>query len=114
MDASRVERIASNDATFRAANEQIHDRAVEFGDVLTSSPFLCECADPSCTVVIRLHFPEYERIRENPTWFLNAPGHSVAAGPYGEVVESNPRFEIVAKVGRAGEVAGDLDGRTPE
>jgi hypothetical protein len=36
-----VERIASNDAIFREANDEIGETAVEYG-VETSIPFLCE------------------------------------------------------------------------
>jgi hypothetical protein len=100
-----------NDATFRQANERISERA-EAADMTEKIPFLCECADESCNEIVRLSDAEYERIRRNATDFLNAPGHEVAAGPHGEVVERSDGYVIVRKTGLAGEIVEDLDPRT--
>ena len=111
MDRS-AERVARNDAIFREANEKISD-AAEAEDMTDEIPFLCECAEESCTKVVRLSDEEYESIRENATDFLNAPGHEVAAGPYGEVIERNHRYVVVRKRGAAAEIVANLDPRTP-
>jgi hypothetical protein len=47
-----AERIARNDATFRDANERIRASAVEY-QIGDSLPIICECADPTCTAVIK-------------------------------------------------------------
>ena len=107
-----AERVGRNDAIFRAANEGISDRA-EAEDLTEEIPFLCECAEESCTEVVRLSADEYEHVRQDATDFLNAPGHEVAAGPHAEVIERHHRYVIVRKLGVAAEVAEEMDPRTP-
>jgi hypothetical protein len=107
-----AERVGKNDATFREANERISD-AADKEEMTENVPFLCECAEESCTEIVRLSLDEYEGVRADATHFLNAPGHEVAAGPHGEVVERNDRFVVVRKKGRAAEVVEALDPRTP-
>jgi hypothetical protein len=104
------ERAARNDALFRDANERIRSRAHELDVPAVRLPFLCECADRSCTQVVRLTPTEYEEVRAEATWFLHARGHE-EAGPYVRVVSEHDEFVVVEKVGRAGEVATRLDPR---
>ena len=111
MDRS-AERVARNDAIFREANERISDTA-EAEEVTEEIPFLCECAEESCTEIVPLSQEEYESVRANATDFLNAIGHEVAAGPHGEVVERNHRYVVVRKRGAAAEIVEDLDPRAP-
>src|SRR3954454_446055 len=101
-----AERVARNDATFRKANEAIEATADELGVEVV--PFICECADESCTKLILLRLEEYEAIRTDTTRFLNAVGHQTAAGPYGRVVERHDRYVVVEKLGPA---AAELDER---
>jgi hypothetical protein len=44
FDDLTARRIAENEATFRHANEQIEDAAVDHR--VRRPPFICECADP--------------------------------------------------------------------
>jgi len=104
------EQVARNDAIFRDANERIERAAVKFAD-LDVVPFICECAEPTCRDVVRLPLAEYERVREHSTWFVVVPGHEASAGSSAEVVESNDDYHVVEKVGRAAEVAAELDPR---
>jgi hypothetical protein len=104
-----AERVALNDATFRNANEKIEDKAESLE--IDPVPFLCECADVTCTEVVRLSLGDYEDIRSDPTHFLNVPGHEVAAGPHGRVVAEREGYVIVQKIGLAGEIVTDLDER---
>lgn len=105
------EQVARNDAIFREANERIERAALEFaGSDLV--PFICECAEPRCRDVVRLPLAEYERIRGHSTWFLVTPGHEAIAGNSAEVVEDNDGYHVVEKVGRAAEVAAELDPRS--
>jgi hypothetical protein len=109
-DEISAERAALNDATFRNANEGIEERA-ELLD-FEPAPFLCECADETCTQIIRLTLREYEEIRSEPTHFVNVPGHQVTAGPHVRVVTEREGYVIVEKVGVAGEIVADLDERS--
>ena len=52
-------RVAMNQARFREANEEIEPRAVIAG--VETVPFICECADPNCTKIIRVTI---RRVRE--------------------------------------------------
>jgi hypothetical protein len=105
-------RIALNQVAFRSANERI-EAAIGDLDVQGFVPFICECADPTCVALIRMSLAEYERMRENPRRFFNAPGHeqiSVDAGA-GVVVEHADGYVLVDKIGVAGEVASHAFGR---
>ena len=104
-----AERVARNDATFRKGNEAIEATATALGVEVV--PFVCECADESCTKLILLRLEEYEAIRSDPTHFLNAVGHQTAAGPYGRVVERHDRYVVVEKLGPAAEIVAELDER---
>jgi hypothetical protein len=103
-------RVARNDALFRAANERI-DEAAEKNAVLQGIPFICECADPRCTAILPLSQVEYQEVRSNPRWFLNASGHDAAGGKWVRVVEEREGWVLVEKVGRAGEIVEQLDSR---
>ena len=108
-----AERVGRNQATFRAANEDIHDsaREYEFSDPI---PFVCECTDPGCRDLIRVPRAEYEQVRADGRLFLNADGHEIAAGPHGRVVERRDGYNVVEKVGVAGDVVEELDPRREE
>ena len=118
MDASvsdlTAERVGRNDATFRDANEKIRAKAEAAGMRSERVPFICECAEPTCTSVIQMSLEEYEEIRAGSRDFLNVPGHEAAARGWGEVIDGNDRYVVVRKLGRAGEVAEALDERRDE
>jgi hypothetical protein len=105
-----AERVALNDATFRNANEAIEGKAESLG--IDPVPFLCECADASCTEVVLLRLNEYEEIRADPAHFLNVPGHDASAGPHAQVVEERAGYAIVEKRGVAADIVADLDERS--
>lgn len=109
-DEVSAERVARNDAAFRVANEEIRAKAAEWNlDGLL--PALCECADPHCTTVVRVTARQYEAVRSDPRWFLTAPGHEVNDQGWGHVITENDRFVVVEKIGKAGELAAELDPR---
>lgn len=105
-----AERVARNQAIFREANEGIESASTEYG-VSGVIPFICECADPTCTAILRVDLAEYERVRAEPTRFVNALGHYRSAEGFAKVVEERDGYEIVEKLGEAGEIASDLDPR---
>ena len=105
MEDSVAERVARNDATFRAANERIRAAAETLDTTIDLVPFLCECADERCVEIVRLALREYGEVRSNPRWFVIAPGHDPSASDSVEVVAERDGHVIVEKVGRAGEAA---------
>jgi hypothetical protein len=102
--------VARNDSVFRDANERIK-RAAEEHELVQEVPFICECADPRCTHIVSLTLGEYEEIRSNPRWFLNAVGHDAADGDWGRAVARREGWMIVEKLGQAGAIATQLDSR---
>ena len=104
-----AERVAYNNAVFRDANEAIRQKANEW-ELDGLLPTLCECADPSC-VVLRLTPEQYEHVRTNPRWFINAPAHHVNEDGSVRIVAEHDRYVIVEKIGEAGQVAEQLDPR---
>lgn len=104
-----AERVARNDAIFRQANEGIREAAQEYA-ASDAIPFVCECAEPECRELVRLQIAEYLAIRAKPRWFLNAPGHDSAAGPWGTVVQEHDGYVVVEKLGEAGEIVEQLEG----
>jgi len=98
----QVIRIAENEAAFRRANETLRDifeRMAEADDY----PFLCECGDRLCTMVVRMSLDEYGAIREHAARFLIVPGHRQLETE--QVVEETDQFQVVEKSGPAGEIA---------
>jgi hypothetical protein len=110
VDRLMEERIARNQATFRTANERIGAAAGVY-EVATPVPFICECADPTCSEIVRLELDQYEEIRSNTRRFFSVPGHETAAQGVSVVVEERSGYVIVEKLGHAGEVAEALDER---
>jgi|ERR671910_710751 hypothetical protein len=104
------DRVAHNDALFRKANETIREKAneCEIDGLLRA---LCECADTNCRALLYLTHRQYEDIRANPRWFINAPGHHVNEDGSVRIVAEHHRYVIVEKVGEAGEVVEQLDPR---
>jgi hypothetical protein len=108
--ASSAERVALNDAAFREANERIRAVAGDW-EMEGMLPVLCECADTTCTTVVRMRAREYEAVREDPRHFINAPGHNASGGGWAQVIAEREGYEIVTKVGEAGEIVEELDPR---
>jgi hypothetical protein len=102
-----AERIARNDGIFREANEAIAESADDM-DIEGGIPFLCECAEPTCTKIVRMTLDEYAQIRSDPTHFVNAAGHEVAARGWGEVIAETNGYVVVQKLGRAAEVVTEM------
>lgn len=75
-------------------------------------PFLCECADVTCTKVVQLSAQEYEAVRQSPVRFINARGHEEHAHGWAKVVDEFDRYTVVEKVGEAARIVAELDPRT--
>jgi hypothetical protein len=114
VDDATAEKIARNNAAFRAANEDIAQAASDNG--LTNGrkvPFLCECSDPRCSEVINLTLSEYRRVRGNPRWFAHTQGHETAVAGAVQLVEQHSGYVLVEKVGKAGSLAARLAQKPP-
>ena len=60
-------------------------------------------------MLVELTLNAYERVREDPRHFLLVPGHEI---PQAEVVvERQPAYVVVEKIGEAAEVAEEEDPR---
>ena len=88
------QRRATTEALFRDVNERIAETAERFD--ASGTEFVCECSDPSCTDRIEASLAEYEKVREDPTTFLLAPGHEHQ--DIERVVSRRGRFHVVEKV----------------
>jgi hypothetical protein len=108
-----AQRVARNDAAFREANEAIQEKAAawELDGLL---PVICECADTSCRAVVRLTHVQYEDVRANPRWFINARGHHVNGQGWVKIVAEYDGYVVVEKIGEAGEIAEQLDQRAAD
>jgi hypothetical protein len=102
------QRTARNEAIFREINEGIR-RGRCPGEESSITSFRCECASLGCTEMLALSFQDYERIRNHPRRFIVYPGHERLDVEV--VVETQPAYLVVQKVGEAGEVAEAADPR---
>ena len=111
MPTSRAAaRAARNESVFRELNEQLE--AASSGAPSEVKGFVCECADIACTAVVAVALGAYERIRENSTRFIVAPDAAHVDLSVEKVVERQPDYWVVEKVGLAGDIADELDDST--
>ncbi len=104
----REARLAKNEDHFRDINESLREKHVHATVVRSGPlPFVCECASGDCTEAVELTLEEYRDVRRSTTRFVVVPGHVVPDVEI--VVETNPRFAVVEKVGEAGDVAHELE-----
>ncbi len=113
-DPGMARRIAENEARFRDANEKIEAAFERLEPTTRSIPFVCECGRPDCFQVLRLTFAEYELARQNPRYFVCAPGHQLTGPGLGRTVQETRKFVIAEKIGAAGAVAEERDPRQEE
>jgi hypothetical protein len=103
-----AERAAANEARFREANEQIQGKVLDLGTSEQPSPYLCECEDPGCTIVVLLTAAEYEDVRSESRRFVVAPGHE---NPEDHVLGEHGAFTVIEKTGEEGRIVEELDPR---
>lgn len=95
-----AEAAARNEEVFRTVNERI-DEGAEKHQVEGRIPFHCECCNASCVEKLSLAPGEYERVVEQRFCFVVIPGHENNAVE--RVVQRNPDYFVVEKVGEARE-----------
>jgi hypothetical protein len=106
-DSPTAVRAARNESVFREVNEQLE--AAASASPSDDGGFVCECADVSCTTLLKVPLDDYQRVRECSERFIVAPGAEHVDPMIETVVERTPGFWVVEKQGIAGEAAGRLD-----
>ena len=96
--SSREERLAHNEAVFRAANDAIAANPSERDRPRT---FICECGDAGCMVSIHMTYGEYKTLRSSPRHFALVDGHELEGD---DVVARREGYTLVEKVGDAARV----------
>jgi hypothetical protein len=92
---NRAERVARNESTARAVNEQLERGHRDQNQPADHLRILCECGWPDCDRGIALTVAEYEHVRADPREFLVVADHVV--GDVERVVARTDRYAVVAK-----------------
>lgn len=103
MSSLWVQRAARNEALFREVNENIAQLEKDYGSDITAPTFICECANELCTERVSVDTETYERVRDNPRWFIVLPGH--VDETVERIVEKHSSYLVVEKIGAAGDIA---------
>src|ERR671935_1492589 len=97
---SREERVARNEAMFRAVNREIEHAAEELGEGPSNElELICECGQPNCNATVVLTIADYDEIHRQPDRFAVAPGHEDRAIEH--IVKATDGYLIVDKFGDA-------------
>jgi hypothetical protein len=111
MPDERAERVARNEAGFRALNEalgaNVHARLAGSGQ--DTPGFVCECGDDGCQAIIQVPLPEYESVREDSALFLLRPGHE--APDVEDVVAREDGYTVVRKHEEVAHIVRESDPR---
>jgi hypothetical protein len=100
--------VAENESRFREANERIELTAGRMG-LSDPIPFLCECSEETCTELVKLSLHDYEEVRADPAVFFVTPGHEAHSAPHGEVIARYDSHFVVRKIGKAAEIAEQIN-----
>lgn len=111
MNEERAKRIGHNEALYRQVNERLEDVNETFGGLTNTFQVVCECADIGCTEQITISRDVYQRVRENPDYFILVPGHEAPDVEY--PIDSDGNYVIVEKdAGLPKRVAEETDPRS--
>jgi hypothetical protein len=90
----RAERLAKNEAMFRAANEATSGWEEQHR---SSEPelYYCECSEVECREKVSLEKSDYERVRSDARHFFVVPGHEIT--DIETVIEQHEGWVIVEK-----------------
>ena len=108
MSEGFEQRSGHNEAMFRDVNERI-EAGVWPGDGAGPIAFRCECSTLGCNAMVALTISEYERVRAAARRFVLVPGHEMAGIEV--VVQREPTYVVVEKLGVAGRIAERSDPR---
>jgi hypothetical protein len=99
----RLERIAKNQAVFRATNRELEAAEQEVGGGTGQAlEVLCECGRQGCSGVITLTLAEYEGVHSQDDRFVVLRGHESVE--IEKVVEERGDYLVVDKFGEAEDI----------
>ena len=107
---SREERVARNEAMYRAVNREIEQVAEETDDGPSDElNVICECGQPDCRATLTLTIADYDEIHRQRDRFAVQPGHQ---DPKIErIVRETATFVVVDKFGEAERIAESQEDR---
>jgi hypothetical protein len=106
----RDERVARNEAMYRAVNREIEYAAQQHGDAPTDElELVCECGEPACGATITMTIAEYDEVHRERDRFAVAPGHEDPAIEH--VVKRTDDYLVVDKFGAAEDVVEEEERR---
>jgi len=104
---TRDRQAARNEDFFRTSNEI----ALEDSHTRGRKPdFVCECSRPGCVARVPITLEEYEHVRARGNRFVVAPLHVDTSVEV--IVEQHGSYDIVEKIGAAGDEARLRDPRS--
>ena len=104
-------RAVENEALFREVNERLMERKQDDPGWSLPSPWVCECAEETCTERIEMSPLQYEELRSEPTHFAVVPDEEHVSLDVERIVEKRDRYWVVEKTGEAAEIAEETDPR---
>jgi len=97
---SEAAKARENEERFAHANAQIAAKAESLHfEMAGGFPFLCECSDLGCTMIIRLSLSSYRAAKAHDGAFILVPGHEDAQVEH--VVAGSNGFILVEKLQEA-------------
>jgi hypothetical protein len=101
---AREERVARNEAMFRAVNRELEQATREAGgDSEDRLEILCECGQEGCGEMLALKISEYDESHGQRDRFVVTPGHEDP--DLERVVARKEHYLIVDKFGEAEKIA---------
>ena len=102
----RFERIAKNEAVYRATNREIERVDQEGGGAADGVlEVICECGRDPCSAVITVTVSEYHRVHSQKDRFVVVPGHQIEK--IERIVDDRETYLVVDKFGEAEEIVED-------
>jgi hypothetical protein len=108
----RQQRAARNQSLFREVNERVKDVNDSFHAFTSVSDWVCECANDTCVERIEMTSKDYEHIRADATRFFVSPSNEHVWPDVERVIERQPNYWIVEKIGLSAKIAKRQDPRS--
>ncbi len=97
MSESDAIRKAKNEIVLRKLNERIEEDHLRVQPDIAQ--WVCECADETCALPVKMSIAEYEAIRIEATQFFVAPTEEHVSTDIEYVVRREPSYWVLAKIG---------------
>ena len=102
-DEADAIRKAKNEIQLRKLNERIEEHHLRTRPLVAA--WVCECADETCALPVKLTIAEYEAVRAEPTHFFVAPADEHVSTEIEYVVQREAAYWIIAKKGVGAEMS---------